>query len=408
MSGRLLQALRWAPASRRVTTIAAALALLPGLSCGGSGEPIRIGVVMSESALPGVQIAAREINEAGGVRGRPLELVGDHSPLHPFQPEPERVLDVAHRLGRNPEVLAVIGHDDSASALSASAVYNQLELPQLVTIATHAAITNIGPWTYRLCISDARQGPALARYAVDDWGKRRIAIFYVNDEYGRDLARQFEEEARARGGVIVARILHRSTLEDSDRELLEREIEGLAGPQQPDLVVLFQRVEAADWTLQTLRDHGVTSDVLGADNLGRSAFLETLPELKEGVRVSQFFVPDRDDPRTRRFVAAHRRLTGERPDYGSAFAYDAVYLVRDALEHGGLGRRQVRAYLDRLIAEGRRIEGAAGAYTLMPDHDAQREISIVEIRSGAFQPLTTFLAGGPGQALRAAHPSNGG
>lgn len=376
--------------------VAWGLALLAACSqvgCATDAAPIRIAVALSSPTPIGAALAAREINAAGGVRGRSLELVGSGlGGSEPISTRPEEVLVQAERFATDPSVVAVVGHSDSRSTLTASAVYNQHRLPQLVTIATHPEITGIGDWTYRLCLSDAEQGPALARYAFRDWGRRRAAVFHVNDDYGRGLASRFQQEFEDLGGEIVASVPHRDELGPDDEALLRREIERLRQAGEPDLIALFQRVDAATWTVRALHRAGLRSAILGGDNLGRTLFLQEEPELKEGLRVSQFFVADAGRPRARRFVRAFRELAGEAPDYGSAFAYDAVYLLRDALEQGGVDRRAVKEYLDRAIADERPIQGAAGPFILDAAHDARRPLYVVEIRDGSFRLLTTLLA----------------
>ncbi|MFP3939529.1 MAG: ABC transporter substrate-binding protein [Thermoanaerobaculia bacterium] len=369
------------------------LAALSQAGCGTETAPIRIAVALSPPGPIGAELAAREINASGGVQGRPLELVGPGlGGSEPISTRPDEVLEQAERFATDPSVLAVVGHSDSRSTLTASAVYNQHRLPQLVTIATHPEITGIGDWTYRLCLSDAEQGPALARYAVRSWSRRRVAVFHVNDDYGRGLASRFQEAFRDLGGEVVASVPHRDELGPDDKALLRREIERLRQAGEPDLIALFQRVAAATWTVRALHRAGLRSAVLGGDNLGRSRFLREDPELKEGLRVSQFFVADAGRPWARRFVRAYRKLAGEAPDYGSAFSYDAVYLLRDALEQGGTSRRAIKEYLDRSIAEERPIQGAAGPFILDAAHDARRPLYVVEIRDGSFRLLTTLLA----------------
>ena len=377
------------------TLAAGALAALLLGGCRPEAETIRIAVALSPPTHLGAELAAREINAAGGVRGARIALEGPGvGGSEPLPTSPSGLLDLARGFATDPGIVAVVGHSDSRSTLSASALYNQHDLPQIVTIATHPAITNIGDWTYRLCISDAAQGPALARYAVGAWGKRRIAVVHVNDDYGRGLAARFVEEVRRLGCEILATLLHRQPMADDDRATVRRELDRLAAmPRPPDLVALFQRAEDASWTVAALRDAGLETPLLGGDNLGRSAFLATDAGRKEGIRVSQFFLVGDERPETRRFVRAYRELAGETPDYGHAFAYDAVHLLRRTIEEGGATRAGVKGYLDRLIAEGTVIEGAGGSYVLAPDHDARREIYIAEIENGTFRPIATLPTG---------------
>lgn len=373
---------------RIMISVLLVLLLLPS-GCNKKPRRIVIGIALTATYHPATQLAVREINAHGGIDGVPVELTGlDWKFVDSFNPED--ILRWAAQFTEEKDLVAVIGHSDSASTLSAAAFYNQHKVPQIVTIATNPAITNIGDWTFRLCLSDASQGPALAEYAVKDWGKRRIAVIYVNDDYGRGLAYLFEKHVRELGGEIVASIIHRNALAKDDEALIRSSIMDLKRKGEPDLVVLFQRLAAARFTLKTLREAGLGSSILGGDSLGPPSFAKANPELTEGIHVSQFFQPRSDDPRTTQFLQDFRTFAGHDADYGDAFAYDAVYLVRDAARYGGPTRAGIKSYLDRLIREKVQTDGIAGVYVLGPDHDARRALYIAEVRNGAQTFLKTL------------------
>lgn len=370
---------------RIIVLVMLALLILPS-ACSRKPKRILIGIALSASYHPAAVLAVKEINASGGVGGVPLELLGlDWKVVNLFN-APD-ILSWAARFAEEKDLVTVIGHSDSSSTLSAAAYYNQHQVPQIVTIATNPAITNIGVWTYRLCLSDAAQGPALADYAVKDWGKRRIAVFYVNDDYGRGLAQLFEQRVREQGAEIVSSIMHRNGLQKDDKELIRSAVASLKKKGEPDLVVLFQRNDAVTFTIQTVREAGLGSSILGGDSLGPPSFAKDNSELMEGVRVSQFFLPGDEDARAAKFLKDYREFTGHDADYGAAFAYDAVYLVRDAIVGGGPTREGVKTYLDRLIREKTQQTGIAGTYLLGPDHDARRSFYIVGIHDG----VQTFL-----------------
>lgn len=370
-----------------IALVILALALMPA-ACSRKPKRIVIGIALSSSYQPATELAVKEINAAGGINGVPIELIGLEWKVGGNFNAPD-ILRWAAQFAEDKDLVAVIGHSDSASTLSASAFYNQHEIPQIVTIATNPAITNIGVWTYRLCLSDAAQGPALADYAVKDWGKRRIAVFYVNDDYGRGLAQLFENRVREQGGEIVSNVMNRNMLADDDKEVIHSAMMSLKKNGQPDLVVLFQRTDAALFTIKEVREAGMTSSILGGDSLGPRELAQANQELLEGARVSQFFVPDAADARASLFLKNYRQTSGHDADYGEAFAYDAVYLVRDAILGGGATRSGVKTYLDRLILEKARQTGVAGTYLIGPDHDARRALYIVGIHSGRQTLLKT-------------------
>ncbi len=362
--------------------------LLTGLAgAWGSGRPpkVVIGVGMGVNSYPGLRLAAREINAAGGIGGVPLELVG-LDPDDAATYDPAAVVQRAARFNDVPYLVAVVGHSDSAATLTAAPSYNRDAIPQIVAIASSPAITGIGPWTYRVCLSDAVQGPALADYAVRTWKKARLGIVYVNDDYGRGLARLFEDRARSLGATIVATAAHRNALQPDDRETIREAVRDMK-QGGVDLVVLFQRVSAATWTVDAIREAGLDAAILGSDDLAQYAFPRQTTGSPDGIRVSQFVHLDESRPDVARFVGRIRTETGEPADSAQALSYDAIYLLRDAVLGGGYSRQGVKAYLDRAIRERREFGGIAGAFTLGDDHDARRPLFIAEIRERRFHLL---------------------
>ena len=362
------------------------------LSCSRVPKRVVIGIALTRSNHPAAQLALDEINARGGVNGIPMAAMGlDWKVARDFGSE--EILKWAEDFARNEDLVAVVGHSDSTATLSAAAFYNQHQIPQLVTIATNPAITNIGDWTYRLCISDLTQGKALARYAVKDWGKKSICIFYVNDAYGKGLAEILQREVRDLGAKVVANRMHRNELQDQDKETITATLAELKRTGAPDLFVLIQRIVAANWTIAAIRKAGFNSSILGADNLAQPEFLRRNAELCEGIRVSQFYLPSPDDSAAMKFLNSFRQANGSEPDYGQAFAYDAVYLVRDAVARFGFSRSAVKKYLDYLITEQVAVHGVGGDYLLGPDHDARRGMYIAEARNGRYERVMQINPG---------------
>jgi branched-chain amino acid transport system substrate-binding protein len=369
---------------KRLLLLALSAPLL--ITCNHEPRFVVIGIALTKAYHPSVELAAKEINESGGIRGVPVKLIGlDWEGGSYF--DADNIISWANRFAQTKDLVAVIGHSDSASTLSAAAIYNQQRVPQIVTIATNPAITNIGDWTYRLCLSDATQGVALARYAVEDWGKKSVSMFYVNDAYGRGLAEVFEGELRRLGATVLSTRMHRNLLQAEDKEMIRASLVNQKATETPDLFVLFQRIPAANWTIKAIREAGFDSDILGGDSLAAAGLIQP-DAMKNGeIRVSQFYSPSPDDPFAMKFVSSFRERIGSNPDYGGAFAYDAVYLVRDAIVKFGFSRKAIKDYMDYLIKEDIVVHGAGGSYRLGWDHDARRTMYIVDAGNGQNREL---------------------
>jgi branched-chain amino acid transport system substrate-binding protein len=360
------------------------------ISCGSRPQKVYVGIALTPQCHYGVQLALREINAAGGIQGVPMDALGlDWQRTAPVPAQ--ETLAWAERFASTGNLIAVIGHVDSVETLTAAGLYNQAEIPNIVTLASNPAITNVGEWTYRLCLSDKKQGPALAEYAVRKWGKRKIAVIYANDDYGRGLSEEFVKRARELGAEITAGIIHRNVLGSDDKEYLRARLERLRREGEPELIVLFQKADAGAWTLNTIREVGIGADLLGGEVLGAPGFTRDHRILAEGMRFTQYFYPKTDYPRCAAFVKNYKELARENADTRGALAYDAIYLVRDAILEGGFSRRGVKSYLDRIVREKTRIDGIGGVYSIGPDHDAQRMLHIVEA-SGGMQRLIETVA----------------
>lgn len=369
--------------SMRVRATALLLAVAPLAACAdtaadgaiylGVAGPIQLpnGRGMQRAA----EMAVEEINARGGVRGRPLALV-----VKDDEGRAERAIEVAAALRDDPRVVAVIGHINSAATLAAAKVYND-EARGVVEISPASSsplVSGAGPWTFRVCPSDLLHGPALARWAYEKLGRRRAAVLYSNDEYGRGVLETFGEAFERAGGTIVARDPYLTALIDSETALdpyLERAIRN-----GMDVLMIAGQADGGLRILAAARRLGYSGPVIGAD--GMTGIKDAGP-IAEGVLVSSAFLPDRDTPAAREFVRAYRERYQELPDHRAAMTYDAVRLIARALEAVGPNRRAIRDYLARVGRDEPAFEGVSGTIAFDANGDvAGKEVYIGAVRGG--------------------------
>lgn len=187
----------------------AVAAMQPGTS--SAQETVKLGALIpvtgglqsyGEGSLQGIRLAVQQVNEAGGVLdGRQVELiVGD------TQTSPQPAVEAAQRLVSVEGVVGIVGALGSGNTIPvAQTVAAPNKIPQISNASTAPAITTLDDddFLFRTTPSDAYQGVAAARLAVEN-GDTEVAVIYLNNDYGEGLARAFEEAITEAGGTVTA------------------------------------------------------------------------------------------------------------------------------------------------------------------------------------------------------------
>jgi branched-chain amino acid transport system substrate-binding protein len=382
LSGRLtLIALR---AAGSVT----AVALLAG--CGAAGrDTVRIGVAGSFSdpiGLPmkqAAELAAEEINAAGGINGKRLELVSrdDYA-------DPDSAVFVAGDLYHS-GVSAVVGHLFSGMTLAAAPVYNGGDDPVVAVSPSSSSpeVTGAGEYTFRICPSDLAHGTVLAHWVRDRLHLTHGAVLYLNDEYGRGIRQTFVAEYTRLGGDLQAVDPYLG-----DRPDVGAYLDRLARSEHPEFVVVAGNRGEAEEILRQARKRGLSMPVLGGDGLEG---IQEAGDLAEGVYLSSPYFPSIPTAPNRRFVEAfHRKYpSAGMPNQPAAATYDAIYLLRDVIARVGPGRAAVRRALAGVGSVTPPFEGVTGTVAFDRNGDVPNQnVYVGLVRKGAVQVMTDVEA----------------
>lgn len=319
------------------------------------------------------RLAVEEINAAGGVRGRPLELIERDD----FA-DPDSAVRIAVDLQAS-DAVAVVGHLFSSTSLAAAPIYNSGERPMVELSPSSSApqMTDAGPWTFRLCPSDLAHGSALARWAADELRLTDGAILYLNDEYGRGIRQAFAQRFVERGGRLQGVEPYLGGSPD-----LRPNLERLKQLGRARFLMIAGNRAEAERILRDGRSLGVTLPLLGGDGLEG---LEQAGALAEGAYISAAYHPGISTSTNRRFVEAYRRKYPDagRPNQPAAATYDAVKLLASVIEDAGTGRRAIRDRLGQVGREGPAFEGATSRIAFDPQGDvSEGQVYITVVQGG--------------------------
>jgi branched-chain amino acid transport system substrate-binding protein len=364
-------------------SLAAALLLGVGACSAGDSDntTIYLGLAapleleIGEAARRGAMLAIEEVNEAGGINGRMLDL---H--MKDDRMEREEAIRVAAAFRDEGKVVAVIGHVNSGATLAAADIYNHPTngLLEISPGATSPELSGKGAWTFRVCPTDVHQGVAIAEWTYDRLERRRAAVIYINDEYGRGVLNAFTPAFEELGGTVIAQdpfLISSMESETTFDPYLERAM--AAGM---DALVIIGVGEEALVILEAARRLGYDGPVLGADGL---TDLKDAGSIAQGVYMATGFIHDRPDAAAREFVEHYAEHYDELPRDGAAHAYDAVMLLVEALREVGPDRRALRDYVAAVGSSRPAFNGATGTIAFDRNGDVVgKEVAIGVIDKG--------------------------
>jgi branched-chain amino acid transport system substrate-binding protein len=377
--------------NRRFALLAVALAgaaLLAGCSSSGeSGDTIRIGEFASltgkeatfgNSSHRGTLLAIKEINAAGGVLGKPLELVfEDNRSLS------GESATIAKKLITRDRVVALLGEVASGRSLEVAPIAQQYKVPMISPSSTNPQVTRTGDYVFRVCFTDPFQGRLLANFARNSLKAQKVAILSdVSQAYSVGLAQFFREPWLAGGGTIVADEKYTGGEKDFRAQLTT------VKAANPDAILVPGYYTDVGLIVAQARQLGITVPLFGGDGWEAPELIEIAgAQALEGTYYSTHFSPESTDPRVQRFVAAYKaEYGGQVPDAMAALGYDAVQVLADAIRRAGTTEG---AALRDAIAATRDFPGVTGITTLDENRDASKPAVIITVRNGRFEYVET-------------------
>ena len=324
----------------------------------------------------GAQLKAAEINAAGGVNGKTLTLIFEDD----TGKDKEASL-VAERIASNRQILAVVGHFNSACSLAGKPIYKRAGIVELSPGSTNVRVCEGSDWTFRNLYRDDFQGAFVARYiknVLEDIQK--IAIFFDNDDYGRGLKDGFTDVAEELGLEIVAAEAY-----DRDNTDFKAQLTSIKA-RQPDLIFLSGLYSQAGLIASQAREAGITAQLFGADGVDSPDFLAIAGDAAEGAYVSTPFVFELGGPEAQRMATAFEEMHGVAPDTWAALTYDAVGMIVEAIEKGGEDRKAIRDHLASIDTPEEGYDGITGLTYFDENGDCTKPAYVKIVKDGQFVP----------------------
>ncbi len=356
-----------------------------------AADPIKIGVSgpytggsapMGVSMRDGVKLAVAEINAAGGVLGRQLQVVERDD-----EAKNERGVQIAQELINKEKVVATVGFINTGVALASQRFYQEAKIPVINNVATGTVITkqfekDKDNYVFRTSAADKIQAKMIADEAVDKQKFTKVAILADSTNYGQ-LGREDLEKVLADKKVTPVAV-EKYNIKDVDMtaQLLKSKQGGaqavLTYGIGPELAQIANGMEKLNWHVP----------IIGSWPLSMGNFIDNSGKNGNGARMPQTFIQDGNTPKRKAFIEAYQKAykVDRMPSAVSAAqGYDSILLLAAAIKQAGsTDGDKVRAALENLNTK---VEGVVTTYDkpfTHDDHEAIKPANVVigEVKNG--------------------------
>jgi len=298
----------------------------------GGGDTIKVGLVASiNGALKpwgvdseaGAKLAAEEINAAGGINGKNIELIVEDS-----NSTPEQGKTAAERLIEK-GCVAIVGEVASGITAQIANAAEAKKIPVVAVGATKTDLPGIGEWVARVCYIDDLQGPVMATFAREQLGLKNVALVTDNKQpYSTYLSKTFRDSFIKQGGTIIDEQFYESNQTQFSAILTNLKA------KNPDGLFLSGYFNEVGPLIRQAKEAGINAKFLGGDGWDSAEILNLGGEAILGSYFCNHYNNKEDRPEVKTFLDKWaKKYNGAVPGTTmGALGYDAVALVGDALK----------------------------------------------------------------------------
>lgn len=375
-----------------------------GTSPGGDGSsassPIVIGEFASmtgaqatfgSSTDKGVQLAAAEINKAGGIDGHQVAI---H--LENDEGQPDAAATGVKKLITEDKAIAILGEVASKNSIAAAPFCNSNRVPMISPSSTNPKVTQTGPYIFRVCFIDPFQGTVAAKFVTGTLKAKTAAILYdKTSDYSNGLQDFFQKAFVAQGGKVL--LVRTYQAGDPDFRSSLTTIKAA----NPDILYVPGYYNEVGTIARQARQLGITAPLVGGDGWESPKLIEGAGGpggALEGCYFTDHSALDERDPVVKKFVESYKAANGgQSPDALTGQGYDAAGVLFAAIKAAGkpdggdYNSDAFRAKLRDAIAATAGYKGATGDITLDADRNAKKAAVVLQIKGSNYKNvIATF------------------
>lgn len=329
------------------------------------------------SAKNAVELGLKEVNEAGGINGKKVDLI-----IYDDRLKAEEAVAIASRLMERDRVVGVVSGSYSGPTRVVAPIFQKAGMPMVAGYAVHPDVTwnpntkTPNDFIFRNGFLGEVEGAAAAEFAVKDLKAKRMSIISMDNDFGRSISAGFAERAEQLGAAILTKQMYKFPGEKDFRPYLTTIKDG-----NPDVIFAAGYYNEAASIVRQAKELGITSQILGEEGFDSPKFLEIAGDAAEGVIIATNL--DRDDPRpvVQNFLKNYRSAYGHDADMVGASSYDAFMILVSAIKKVGTDAKAIQ----KALLETKDYDGLTGKISRFVQGEVVKPVQIQIVKDGQFR-----------------------
>ena len=331
------------------------------------------------SAKNAVEIGVKEVNGAGGIKGKKVDLI-----IYDDRLKAEEAVAIANKLIEKDKVVGVVSGSYSGPTRVTAPIFQKAGMPMVAGYAVHPDVTwdpkakKPNDFIFRNGFLGEIEGAAAAEFAVKNLKAKKISLIFMDNDFGRAISAGFAAHAEKLGASILTKQMYKFPGEKDFRPFLTRIKES-----NPDLIFAAGYYAEAAAIVRQAKELGITSKIMGEEGFDSPKFLEIAGPAAEGVVIATNL--DRDDPRpvVQNFLKNYRSTYKEDADMVGASSYDALMILVNAIKKSGTDAKAIQ----KALLETKDYDGLTGKISRFVQGEVVKPVQIQVVKDGKFRRL---------------------
>jgi len=347
-----------------------------------AGDTIKIGflgaltgdvAMFGKPTLEGMKMAAEDLNAAGGVLGKKIEIVEADN-----RGDKQEGASVTQKLISRDNVIAIVGDPTTGITKVAAPIAQKAQVLLISAGATGPGVVENGDFIFRNTLLDSVAIPACIDYFANDLKYKKVAIITSdNNDYSVGFSQTFRDAAKGKGIEIVAD----EKVKDGDKDF-SGQVTNIKA-KKPDVIFFSGYYTEGALIMKEARKQGVKANMFGGDGLFSPEFIKLGGSAVEGSMSALGFAPEQASPETAKFIEAFKKkFAGQLPGLFDAQGYDGVMMIADAIKRANSADPKV---FKDAMATTKNFQGVSGTITIRANREPiKTPLCLLAVKDGKF------------------------